>query len=124
MLWILGALAILGILFLILNRFFEGMNIAIWFANFFSWAALVSVLVVGGLNMAVSTRDYAYMEGFLSEASPQAAVANERFLELYLKYKYERRYWINRQFTRQPSEVLVKLFESTYVLDVRVTEGE
>lgn len=120
MILILGVILLSGIVLLILNRFFEGMNVGIWLANFLSWAALLSVLFVWLLNMGISTRDYAYMEAVLDNSDPNANVEDERFLELYLKYKMLHRLWINRQFNAKPPDSLRRMFADSSTIKARI----
>jgi len=113
-LWIFGIIIAFGIVFLILNHYFEGMVVGIWLANFISWTTLLSVVFVWMFSMGISSRDFAYMEGHLLDQKPETVITNPKFIELYIQYKNEHKYWITRQFQVKPSQALVKLFEKGY----------
>lgn len=111
-LWIFGAIIILGILFGKLNHYFEGMVVGIWLANFLCWAGLISIIFVWALNMGISSRDFRYLEGCLQDQESGVEITNPKFIELYLQYKGEREYWINRQFHAKASQELVDIFNT------------
>lgn len=115
---ILGILVILCIVFLILNRCYESMNIAIWMIAFVSCTILFSVLCVWGITLCEARRDYGFMEEYLRDHDSGSAVSSAHFLELYTKYKRENQYWIGHQFNGRPPKVLKDLFDKDYRLSV------
>ncbi len=116
MLWILLTLAMICIISWILGYCF--FNFTLEFVAFISGVTLFAVLVVWGITYLETSRDYLYMEEYWRDHDSGRPVSSAHFLELYTKYKRENRYWIGRQFNAKPPEVLVKLFQKDYKMQV------
>jgi len=124
MIYILGTLAGLSSIFLVLNRYFEGMSVFCWMATFLSCATLCSVLFVWGVTRAESSSDYRYMELWLEANDPQKCTTDIRFMELYIRYDREYNSWLGRQFACEPPEAIRELFSKGHKVAFQTTMSD
>lgn len=120
MLYLLGIMAIVFVIFLIINHFLAGMNIGIWFACFIIGVTIPSTAVVWGLAYTLSSRDFEYMESHL-QYHRENPIITEHFMELYLEYDRTLQNRFGRMFVSRPSPLLQELFDTEF--KVALIEG-